>query len=590
MKPNFKIARCSYNVVENGVKVRKYTKNYYGRITLPNGQRKRIPLTSDRRTSQTKFLEIVRKHQVGELTTDDLNGKRSKKSLLQYLEDYKQHISLNGNKNWAKSQASKLKRLFKMTGAIFPNDMTYSKAVIALKEMKENPTGKMKKGLSLNTINNNIACYKAFFNWLVNTDQIPKNPLRRLVKSRVNEEDLVHQRRQMTLEEQEFLISTTKARVKLAKERICPKDRAIMYQVALMAGIRSKELFSMTKESFDLEAGTFTIKAQNAKSRRKDTLPLHPQLIEILKEWLSSKIPGQPLWNLTYHAGAAAKILKKDMAFARQEYIRQGSTPAEIQARENSDFLKWCDSNKMYLDFHSTKTTFVNQLIDSNVSIRDTQLLARHRDPSTTLNHYAKSTPEKLRDALGKISGLGTNVHVEKAHTKEPPEEKVPSKVVLESECILSIPQTTKPVTTDGILYPEVQTGISIGAIMKELEEILYSIEEIFDRIQGYSEECQLPADRNLSDLPAKSCPNLAHKGVISVPKEECLATREVVWNTGENSCICGQSEVFQGLSESVPGGIRTCNLRLRRPTLYPIELRGLISLIINNFMNYPTN
>jgi hypothetical protein len=65
MKPNFKIARCSYSVVENGVKIRKYTKNHYGRITLPNGQRKRIPLTSDRRTSQTKFLEILRKHQVG---------------------------------------------------------------------------------------------------------------------------------------------------------------------------------------------------------------------------------------------------------------------------------------------------------------------------------------------------------------------------------------------------------------------------------------------------------------------------------------------------------------------------------------------
>ena len=30
----------------------------------------------------------------------------------------------------------------------------------------------------------------------------------------------------------------------------------------------------------------------------------------------------------------------------------------------------------------------------------------------------------------------------------------------------------------------------------------------------------------------------------------------------------------------SIPDKIRTCNLRLRRPTLYPVELRGLILLI----------
>ncbi len=36
--------------------------------------------------------------------------------------------------------------------------------------------------------------------------------------------------------------------------------------------------------------------------------------------------------------------------------------------------------------------------------------------------------------------------------------------------------------------------------------------------------------------------------------------------NKGENSLICGSGD---------PGRIRTCDHRLRRPVLYPAELRG---------------
>jgi hypothetical protein len=36
----------------------------------------------------------------------------------------------------------------------------------------------------------------------------------------------------------------------------------------------------------------------------------------------------------------------------------------------------------------------------------------------------------------------------------------------------------------------------------------------------------------------------------------------------------CG-SWTYVDSTQSIPDGIRTCNLRLRRPTLYPIELRG---------------
>ncbi len=46
-------------------------------------------------------------------------------------------------------------------------------------------------------------------------------------------------------------------------------------------------------------------------------------------------------------------------------------------------------------------------------------------------------------------------------------------------------------------------------------------------------------------------------------------------------------------LKENIPGRIRTCNLRLRRPTLYPIELRGRIAItlrVICEAVNEPTH
>ena len=39
---------------------------------------------------------------------------------------------------------------------------------------------------------------------------------------------------------------------------------------------------------------------------------------------------------------------------------------------------------------------------------------------------------------------------------------------------------------------------------------------------------------------------------------------------------VYGVLTISNRRKSSIPGRIRTCNLRLRRPTLYPIELRGL--------------
>ena len=50
-----------------------------------------------------------------------------------------------------------------------------------------------------------------------------------------------------------------------------------------LTGLRKGEIASLTPVSFDLEVdpATLTIEAQDTKHRRKDILPLHPDLVGV---------------------------------------------------------------------------------------------------------------------------------------------------------------------------------------------------------------------------------------------------------------------------------------------------------------------
>ena len=68
-----------------------------------------------------------------------------------------------------------------------------------------------------------------------------------------------------------------------------------------MTGLRRKELGSLTPESFDLQCSdenepTVTVQAACSKHRRKDVLPLHPELVQMLTDWLAELSPGEHLF------------------------------------------------------------------------------------------------------------------------------------------------------------------------------------------------------------------------------------------------------------------------------------------------------
>ena len=98
-------------------------------------------------------------------------------------------------------------------------------------------------------------------------------------------------RQALTVEELRNMLNTTAAGP--ARNSMNGSEQALLYRLAVESGLRSNELRSLTKASFDLNdtAPTVTVEAAYSKRKRQDTLPLRPETVPVLRSPLASKTP-----------------------------------------------------------------------------------------------------------------------------------------------------------------------------------------------------------------------------------------------------------------------------------------------------------
>jgi integrase len=227
---------------------------------------------------------------------------------------------------------------------------------------------------------------KGFTRWLVNEGKIDRDSLASL--RLLNEKtDVRRQRRAFTADELKRLLDITQQSKKSYRGKtwkFSPEDRAMLYRLAVMTGLRAGELSLLTVNSFDLEAKTLTVEASFSKRRRKDVLPLHTSLVERLRSWLTTKtdylFPGR--WMAVNIGG---KIIKRDMKRAKIERV---------------------DDRGRVLDFHALRHTFITQLAKSGVHPSKAKELARHSTITLTMDVYSHCETEELRTALDSVPGL----------------------------------------------------------------------------------------------------------------------------------------------------------------------------------------
>ncbi len=215
------------------------------------------------------------------------------------------------------------------------------------------------------TYNHYLQAMDAFCNWCVTTKRLIANPI--LGLERLNTEvDVRHVRRALTTDEVARLVESARSSQKRI-QGYSGEERARVYLMSYMTGLRRKELASLSRRSFalDTEQPTVTVEAACSKHRRKDVLPLHADLVGMLPEWLVGLTPAEKLFpNLDR---------KKTWCMVRKDLERVGI------AYENEDGIA---------DFHAAgRHTHITELLRNGATLPQAKELARHSDVKMTMKY-----------------------------------------------------------------------------------------------------------------------------------------------------------------------------------------------------------
>jgi integrase len=199
-----------------------------------------------------------------------------------------------------------------------------------------------------------------FFRWLVREDRWHRNPVESVERKRVTGK--TRNRRALAEEELGALLDAA------------PPHRAAVYLLAATSGFRRSELDSLTWESFDLDAATVTLKADDAKNRLEAVQPL----------------PA--------HTVAALRALKADgKLYRRHRSLRTLFPPSPSIETFRRDLeaagVPYEDESGRVADFHSLRATFATSLARAGVPLAMAQKLMRHSTPALTANLY--TLPER---------------------------------------------------------------------------------------------------------------------------------------------------------------------------------------------------
>ena len=175
------------------------------------------------------------------------------------------------------------------------------------------------------------------------------------------------------------------------------EQRARIYTLSFMTGLRRKEIGSLTPASFDLESSppTATLEAACSKHRRKDVQPLHPELVDLLREWLKGIDRTAPLFP---------KLAKRRTWLMVKKDLERVGIPYENESG--------------IADFHAAgRHTHITELLRNGASLAETRELARHSDVLMTMRYThigIEDQAEAVRKLPFQVSRLdGDQVQVE---------------------------------------------------------------------------------------------------------------------------------------------------------------------------------
>jgi len=219
------------------------------------------------------------------------------------------------------------------------------------------------------TLNEYLMGARTFFNWLVRQKMTKENPLANVELVRV--EGLQKRvRRAYAPQEVRDLLAVA-------------GERKPVYLMALLTGLRRGELLQLRWADLDLAASApcMRVRASISKNHREAVLPLHSDLVEVLRELRPAE------WN-------------------PESFVFKGLLPRtnRFQADLKAAGIDGQDRGRGRLDFHSFRVTYCTELGSLVGSERVRMELMRHHDPRLTAETYTDARMLPLGDAVAKLS------------------------------------------------------------------------------------------------------------------------------------------------------------------------------------------
>ena len=291
----------------------------------------------------------------------------------EHLQAFEESLEDNTSKH-VKLTMSRIRRVIVGAGIASLASLKVDNVASFLRQLRK------EENLGHRTYNHYVQAIDGFCNWLVAGGRLVSNPLASL--ERLNAEvDVRHKRRALTPEEFAALLDAARNSKKKVQCYTGP-ERARVYLLSYMTGLRRKELASLTPASFLLEGEqpVLRVEAACSKRRKHDVLPLHAELIPILRTWIEGLEEDEYLFP-----GLAKKktwlMVQKDLEDAGIPYKTKDGVA----------------------DFHAAgRHTHVTELLRSGATLPEARELARHSDVRLTMRY----THIGLDDQAKALSGL----------------------------------------------------------------------------------------------------------------------------------------------------------------------------------------
>lgn len=365
----------------NAIRKTDLSKRFYGTLNTFDGRKRQIPLTVDAASSRKLLRRLQAVEDAKRANGADRFHDERHRPIGEHVGEYVDYLGSKGNTaQHVTLQATRIRKIIAAIGAktIVELDATRILSTLAVwRKRKE-------KSMSVATSNHHLIAIKGFSRWLWQERKSADDPLAGLRRQNADVDRRRIRRALTAAEMQRLTIATQNSdHIFRGKDwRLTPADRAMLYTLAVLTGLRVKELRSLRRSSFDLDANTLTLEASNVKNRKRTTLPVHPTLAEKLKVYFSTLttdelFPGR--WNENRRAG---KFFQRDLKRADIPNV---------------------DENGRRVDFHSLRYTFITSLALAGVHPAKAQRLARHSDINLTMGVYTSLSVDDLRDALASV-------------------------------------------------------------------------------------------------------------------------------------------------------------------------------------------